>query len=122
MIKKSGNQMNSQKSIHLQFEPSNRYEGKKKRTELGQLIRILEYLESSGQTILSSISRYANMSHCIAAQNCEKLISTGLIQRTVFDTSKKYRLTSDGRIFLEYCRNFENTLERYKLSELLCHY
>jgi predicted transcriptional regulator len=107
--------------MHLQFAQSVRYEVRKKRTELGQLIQILEHLGSSGETIITSLARHANMSHCLAAQNCEKLICAGLIEKTVSDNNKKYRLTSEGRSFLNYCRNFEDVLRTYKLNNLLCH-
>ncbi len=119
---KSDQKMNYQKSMPQQFVQSVRYEGKKKRTELGQLIQILEHLGSSGETIITSIARHANMSHCLATQNCERLIGSGLIERTVSDTSRKYRLTNEGRSFLNYCRNFEDILGTYKLSDMLCHH
>ena len=46
------------------------YNNKKKRTELGQIIQILDYIGSSTDTIISSIGRYANMSHSVATKNC----------------------------------------------------
>ena len=114
--------MNPTKSMRLQLAQSVIYQGRKKRTELGQLIQILEYIGSSGETIITSIARHANMSHCPATQNCEKLIGGGLIEVNISDNSRKYRLTSDGRAFLNYCRNFEDVLKTYKLNDLLCHH
>ena len=114
--------MNPTKSMPLQLAQSVIYQGRKKRTELGQIIQILEYIGSSGETIITSIARHANMSHCPATQNCEKLIGGGLIEVIISDNSRKYRLTSDGRTFLNYCRNFEDVLKTYKLNDLLCHH
>jgi len=102
----------------------NRYlsTGRKKRTELGQLIQVLENLRSSGGMIISSIARYTNMSHYTANKNCETLLKAGLVSRELTFGNKRYRLTSDGMSFLNDCRNFGDVLYRYRLSGTLYYY
>jgi predicted transcriptional regulator len=92
---------------------------RKKRTELGQLIQVLEYLLSSGDIIISSIARYTNMSHCRATKICEKLVNADLISREVTYNNKRYRITSEGISFLKDCKDFRDILCRYRLPDAL---
>ena len=107
------------KSIYSQSTCEHSYDGKKKRTEFGQLFQILEYIWSSDDTKISSISRSNNMSHDSATRNCEKLVSVGLVTREVTYDAKRYRLTSEGRSFLNDCRNFGDILCRYDMCHTL---
>ena len=97
------------------------YDSKKKRTELGQLLQILEHLYSSDNVQISSIARFTNMSHEAATRNCEKLVQAGLVVREITNNSKKYKLTSNGISFLGYCRNFGDILCKYNLGYALYH-
>src|SRR6185437_5556847 len=108
-----------QKPVYPQFVCEHSHDGKKKRTEFGQLFHILEYIWSSDDTKISSISRSNNMSHDAATRNCEKLVSVGLVTREVTYDAKRYRLTSQGRSFLTDCRNFGDILCRYNLCHTL---
>jgi len=110
-----------QKSVYLQSTYKYSYEGRKKRTELGQLFQILEYVGSSDNTQISSIARSNNMSHEAATRNCEKLVSVGLVTREITRDAKRFRLTSDGRSFLNECRNFGDVLCKYNMSHTLYH-
>ncbi|MGI0088449.1 MAG: winged helix-turn-helix domain-containing protein [Nitrosotalea sp.] len=111
--------MSQQKSVYSQVIEEHLYQNKKKRTELGQLVQILEYLRSSNDTIISSVSRFTNMSHNSATRNCEKLVNAGLASKEITGNNKKYRVTSEGFLFLDNCKNFWDILSRYKLSDLL---
>lgn len=108
-----------QKSVYSQSACEHSCEGKKKRTEFGQLFQILEYIWSSDDTKISSISRSNNMSHDAATRNCEKLVGVGLVTREVAYDAKRYRLTSNGRSFLNDCRNFGDILCRYDMCHTL---
>jgi predicted transcriptional regulator len=115
------NNNTDQKSVYPQSGCKYSFDIKKKRTELGQLLQILEYIESTDDTIISSISRSNNMSHDTATRNCEKLASVGLVTRETSNGIKKYKLTSKGISFLNDCRNFEDILYRYDLHYSLYH-
>ena len=94
-------------------------QNKKKRGQLDQLIQILEHLQYSSDAIISSIARFTNMSHCAATRNCEKLIGAGLVLRYDASNNRRYKLTSEGMLFLNNCRNFRDILCKYQLSETL---
>ena len=108
-------------SVYSQIADGYNSDSKKKRTELGQLLQILEHLYSSNYTQISSIARFTNMSHETATRNCEKLVKSGLVVLEIVDNSKKYKMTSDGMSFLGYCRNFGDILGRYDLAHVLYH-
>lgn len=109
----------SQKSVH--FKMADEYDGSKKRTELGQLLKILESLYSSGDMKISSIARFTNMSHDAATRKCEKLVKAGLVVQEIANNNKKYMLTSDGISFLQSSRNFVDILNMYNLGHVLYH-
>ncbi len=110
-----------QKSVYSQPSHEYQYDSRKKRTELGQLLQILEYIRSSDNTQISSIARSNNMSHDAATRNCEKLVNVGLVTGETNHDNKRYKLTSEGRSFLNDCRNFEDILCRYNLCHALYH-
>jgi predicted transcriptional regulator len=113
--------MNQQKSIYSQVIYEDKYNSKKKRTELGQLLQIMEYIQSSNNTQISSVARFANMSHEAATRNCKKLVNAGLVVRETAYNNTKYRLTSEGISFLNDCRNFGDILYRNNLGDILYH-
>ena len=112
---------NDLKSVYSRPNYEYQYGGRKKRTELGQLLQILEYIGSSDNTQISSISRSNNMSHDTATRNCEKLVSVRLVTGETIGDNKRYKLTSEGRSFLNECRNFGDILCRYNLCHTLYH-
>jgi predicted transcriptional regulator len=116
------NRDNQKPTIYSQLAKNYLYNSKKKRTELGQIIQILEYIRTSTNTIISSIGRYANMSHSVATKNCERLAEVGLLSREITHNNRKYRLTSEGMSFLNDCRNFESALYTHKLNDVLYYY
>ena len=118
----NNNREEQKPTIYPQLAESYPYNSKKKRTELGQIIQILEYVRSSTNTIISSIGRYANMSHSVATKNCERLAEVGLLSREITHNNRKYRLTSEGISFLNDCRNFESALYTHKLNDVLYYY
>ena len=105
-------------SIYSQLIEQNPY-NKKKRGQLDQLIQILEHLQHSGDNIISSIARFTNMSHCSAIRNCEKLIQSGLVLRYSVSNNQRYKLTEEGILFLNNCRNFIDILYKYQLNDTL---
>ena len=116
------NRKNQKPTVHSQLVEALAHNSKKKRTELGQLIQILEYIRSSTDTIISSIGRYANMSHSVATKNCERLAEAGLLSREITHNNRKYRLTGEGISFLNDCKNFEDALYTRKLNDVLYYY
>jgi len=111
--------VNRQESpVYSQLVEQYQYCGKK-RGQLGQLIQILEHLSYSSDTIISSIARFTNMSHCSATRNCEKLIKAGFVLKEPDFQNRRYKLTSEGRFFLNYCKNFRDLLCKYQLSDAL---
>ena len=110
-----------QKSVYSQSNREYSYDGRKKRTELGQILQILEYIGSSDNTQISSIARSNNMSHDAATRNCEKLVNVGLVTEETNHDNKRYKLTSGGRSFLNDCKNFEDILCKYSLCHALYH-
>ena len=109
-----------QKSVHSQSGECPQ-DGKKKRTELGQLLQILEYIGSSDNTQISSIARCNNMSHDAATRNCEKLVRVRLVTEETVRDYKRYKLTNEGRSFLNDCKSFEDILCRHNLHNMLYH-
>ncbi|HWY33233.1 MAG TPA: winged helix-turn-helix domain-containing protein [Nitrosopumilaceae archaeon] len=105
-------------SIYPQLIEQNQH-NKKKRGQLDQLIQILEHLRYSGDNIISSIARFTNMSHCSATRNCEKLIKAGLVLRYDASNNRRYKLTNEGMLFLNNCKNFQDLLCKYQLSDAL---
>ena len=105
-------------SIYSQLIKQNQH-NKKKRGQLDQLIQILEHLRYSGDNIISSISRFTNMSHCSATKNCEKLIKAGLVSRYYDSNNRRYKLTSEGVFFLNNFKVFRELLCKYQLSDTL---
>jgi predicted transcriptional regulator len=118
----NNNSKNQKPTIYSELIGRYTQDGRKKRTELGQIIQILEYIRSSTDTIISSIGRYANMSHSVATKNCERLAEAGLLSRELTYNNRKYRLTSDGISFLNDCRNFGDVLREHKLNDVLYYY
>jgi predicted transcriptional regulator len=113
--------MSQQRPVYSQLAEGYQYNVKKKRTELGQLVQILEHLRSSNDTLITSIARFTNMSHDSATRNCEKLVNAGLVLREISYNNRKYKVTSEGISFLNDLRNLGDILYRYKLSDLLYH-
>lgn len=109
------------KSIHPQAACEHSHDDRKKRTGFGQFFQILEYLLTSDDTKISSISRCNNMSHDTATRNCEKLVSMGLVTTEIMYDTKIYRLTSDGRSFIADCQHFRNILCGYNMCHMLYH-
>ena len=109
------------KSIYSQSSCGYLHDRRKKRTELGQLLQILKYVGSSDNTQISSIARSNNMSHDAATRNCEKLVSAGLVTEETVRDCKRYKLTNEGRSFLNDCKNFEDVLCRHNLCNMLYH-
>jgi predicted transcriptional regulator len=115
----SGYSMTRQElSIYPQLIEQNQH-NKKKRGQLDQLIQILEHLQYSSDAIISSIARFTNMSHCSATRNCEKLIKAGLVLRYDASNNRRYKLTNEGILFLNNCKNFQDLLCKYQLSDAL---
>ncbi|MDE2591177.1 MAG: hypothetical protein KGL95_16085 [Patescibacteria group bacterium] len=111
--------MSQQKSIYSQVIYEGKNNNRKKRTELGQLLQIIEYIQSSNNTQISSVARFANMSHEAATRNCKKLVNAGLVVRETAYNNTKYRLTSEGISFLNECRNFGDVLCKNNLGDVL---
>ncbi len=105
-------------SVYSQLDTRCKFNSRKKRTEIDQLVQILQHLRSSGDTIITSIARFTNMSHDSATRNCEKLVGAGLVAKELSYNNRKYKLTSEGRSFLDDYKKFADLLGRYRLNDL----
>ncbi|HSA97923.1 MAG TPA: winged helix-turn-helix domain-containing protein, partial [Candidatus Nitrosotenuis sp.] len=73
------------------------------RSEMGIMGDILDVAMEGGRqgTIVSAISRRANLSHYAVIEKCEKLSSAGLVESVRTDKNRLYTITEKGLQFVQ---------------------
>ena len=66
-------------------------------------------------TIVSAISRRANLSHYAVIEKCEKLSSAGLVESVRTDKNRLYTITEKGLQFVQEFRRFQTVLDSMNL-------
>ena len=87
------------------------------RSEMGIMGDILNVTMEGGRqgTIVSAISRRANLSHYAVIEKCEKLSSAGLVQTLRTDKNRLYTITEKGIEFVQEFRKFQSLLDALNL-------
>lgn len=87
------------------------------RSEMGIMGDILNVTMEGGRqgTIVSAISRKANLSHYAVIDKCEKLSTAGLVQTIKTDKNRLYAITEKGIEFVQEFRKFQSILDALNL-------
>lgn len=87
------------------------------RSEMGIMGDILNVTMEGGRqgTIVSAISRRANLSHYAVIDKCEKLSTAGLVQTVKTDKNRLYTITEKGIEFVQEFRKFQSVLDALNL-------
>lgn len=87
--------------------------GVKYRSDVSIIGDILHAASEGGRdgVIISTISRKANLTHCITVQKCERLASAGLIESSRVGRNRVFALTSRGIEFFGHLRAFQSMME-----------
>lgn len=87
------------------------------RSELGVVSEILQVTMEYGVrgTIISSITRRANLSHNIATEKCQKLIDFGLMETKMVEKSKIFVVTHKGIQFFQEIQKFLQIAQEIKI-------
>jgi predicted transcriptional regulator len=87
------------------------------RSEMGIMGDILDVAMEGGRqgTIVSAISRRANLSHYAVIEKCEKLSSEGLVESVRTDKNRLYTITEKGLQFVQEFRRFQSVLDSMNL-------
>ncbi|MBM2852157.1 MAG: transcriptional regulator [Candidatus Nitrosotenuis sp.] len=84
---------------------------------MGIMGDILDVAMDGGRqgTIVSAISRRANLSHYAVIEKCEKLSSAGLVESVRTDKNRLYTITEKGLQFVQEFRRFQSVLDSMNL-------
>ena len=84
---------------------------------MGIMGDILDVAMEGGRqgTIVSAISRRANLSHYAVIEKCEKLSSAGLVESVRTDKNRLYTITEKGLQFVQEFRRFQSVLDGMNL-------
>ncbi|QLH10070.1 MAG: transcriptional regulator [Candidatus Nitrosotenuis sp.] len=84
---------------------------------MGIMGDILDVAMEGGRqgTIVSAISRRANLSHYAVIEKCEKLSSAGLVESVRTDKNRLYTITEKGLQFVQEFRRFQSVLDSMNL-------
>ena len=84
---------------------------------MGIMGDILDVAMEGGRqgTIVSAISRRANLSHYAVIEKCEKLSSAGLVESVRTDKNRLYTITEKGLQFVQEFRRFQYVLDSMNL-------
>ncbi len=87
------------------------------RTELSMVSEILSITMEHGRNgaLISHIARAANLSHGVAVEKCQKLISFGLMESISNKGSYYYSITEKGIQFFQEMQKFINTAQELKI-------
>jgi len=66
-------------------------------------------------TIISTLSRKANLSYYAVLDKCESLISAGLIESAKIDRNRIFMITEKGMNFFQEFRRFESLVKSMNL-------
>ena len=84
---------------------------------MGIMGDILDVAMEGGRqgTIVSAISRRANLSHYAVIEKCEKLSSAGLVESVRTDKNRLYTITEKGLQFVQEFRRIQSVLDSMNL-------
>jgi predicted transcriptional regulator len=87
------------------------------RSELGMISDILQVAMDYGRqgTIITTISRRANLSHYTATDKCQKLIDFGLMESRSDKKSNFFNITEKGMKFYEELERFTETVQAIRI-------
>mgnify|MGYP003624025608 CR=1 FL=1 len=87
------------------------------RTQLGIASDVLQVCMGAGieGTLITKISRYANLSHYASMESCQKLIDAGLIESTKIQKNIVYKITSKGINFLSEFQRFQDLIKEVNI-------
>ncbi len=87
------------------------------RSEVGIISEILQVAMEYGiqGTIISSISRRANLSHYTATEKCQKLIDFGLMESKMYDKNRVFVVTEKGIQFFQEMQKFLEIAQEIKI-------
>jgi predicted transcriptional regulator len=87
------------------------------RTELGIISDILSVTMDGGRsdTIVSSISRRANLSHYAVIEKCQKLIDRGLMESISNERNRTFVITEKGIQFFQQLQKFIEKTQEIKI-------
>ncbi len=87
------------------------------RSKMGIISEILGATMDGGQggTMISSISRRTNLSHCALTENCQKLIDAGMVQSTNNTRNHIFVITEKG---IQFFRELQKFLEIARLVQM----
>ncbi|MHB8602765.1 MAG: winged helix-turn-helix domain-containing protein [Nitrosotalea sp.] len=87
------------------------------RSEMGIISDILRVTLDYGRqgTIISSISRRANLSHYTAIEKCQKLVDFGLMESTSDKRSRIFIITEKGMQFFQEMQKFIEIAQAVKI-------
>ncbi len=87
------------------------------RSELGVVFDILRVIVDYGRngTIISAITRSANLSHYTAIEKCQKLSDFGLINSTCDKGSRIFTITEKGICFFNEMQKFIEIAQAVKI-------
>ncbi len=91
----------------------NRYD-KNHRSSTDIIVSILEYVDEKGSTLKTHILYGANLNSKSLEKFLTKLISAGLLTKTIDDGKDRYFITARGRIFLHHMGRALNMLRDNK--------
>ena len=66
-------------------------------------------------TIVSTISRKANLSYYAVLEKCDGLISAGLVESTKIDRNRIFMITEKGLQFFQEFKRFQSLVESMNL-------
>lgn len=87
------------------------------RTQLGIVMDVLQACMDAGSqgTLITKISRFANLSHYVTMDNCKKLIEAGLIESTRVEKSMIYKITNKGINYFHEFQSFQDLVKEINL-------
>jgi len=90
---------------------------KQNRSQMAIIGDILDVTMQGGRkgTIISTISRKANLSYYAVLEKCENLISSGLVESVKNDRNRIFMITEKGLQFFQEFRRFENLVKSMNL-------
>jgi len=84
---------------------------------MGMISKILQTTMEYGTqgTIISKIARASNLSHNVAVEKCQKLISFGLMESRKYKQGQIFTITEKGIRFFRELQRFEEYLQALKI-------
>jgi predicted transcriptional regulator len=88
------------------------------RSEMGMISDILRITVACGKqgTIISAISRRANLSHYVTIEKCQKLVDFGLMESITDKRNHTFIITEKGMQFFQEMKKFIEKSKEMKTS------